>query len=39
MTAMFGTSAAPSLTETGVYKHDFAVQNDNNHDSFSLVTD
>jgi len=39
MTAMFWTSAAPTTVETGVYKHAFTVQNDNDHKSFSLVTD
>lgn len=37
LTAAFGASAAPSNPEAGVYKHDFTVQNDNCHQSYSLV--
>jgi len=39
MTAMFWTSSTPTTVETWVYKHSFAVQNDNCHDSYSIVTD
>ena len=34
----FGTVATPSLVETGVYKHDFTIKNDNEHPSYTLVT-
>ena len=39
LTAAFWASTAPSLIETWVYKHAFAVQNDNCHQSYSLVED
>ena len=39
LTAAFWTSSAPATIETGVYKHSFSVQNDNNHQSYSIVTD
>ena len=39
LTAWFWTSASPSLIETWVYKHSFTVQNDNDHTSYSIVTD
>lgn len=37
--ATFGQSAAPTTVETGVYKHDFTLKNDNSHATFSLVED
>jgi len=38
MTALFGApDASPALVETGVYKHSYTVQNDNSHDSYSIV--
>ena len=37
--AALGQVAAPSLVETGVYKHAFTVKNDNNHPSYTIVRD
>lgn len=34
-----GTSAAPTLLETGVYKHAFTLLDNNNHQSFSVIHD
>mgnify|MGYP007125359886 CR=1 FL=1 len=34
-----GTSAAPALQETGVYKHAFTVKNDNAHPTFTIIHD
>jgi hypothetical protein len=39
LTAMFGQSSAPTLVETWVYKHSFTILNNNNHKSYSIVTD
>jgi len=39
LTAIFWTSSAWSLIETGVYKHSFSVLNSNDHKSYSIVTD
>jgi len=39
MTALFWTSSAWSLIETGVYKHSFTVANTNSHKSYSIITD
>jgi len=35
----FGTVAAPSLLETGVYKHDFSLAETNSHTSYTIVRD
>lgn len=37
--ATFWVTSAPSLIETGVYKHNFAILNGNCHQSYSVVTD
>lgn len=34
-----GTAGTPSLVETGVYSHAFAVKNDNNHPSATIIHD
>ena len=39
LTAAFWASAAPATIETWVYKHSFSVQNDNCHQSYSLIED
>lgn len=39
LTAAFWASTAPTTIEAWVYKHDFTVQNDNCHQSYSIVED
>lgn len=34
-----GTASAPALQETGVYKHDFTVKNDNAHPTATMIHD
>lgn len=34
-----GQTSAPTLVETGVYKHTFTLKNDNNHPSFTIIHD
>lgn len=39
LTATFWQSSSPTLVETGVYKHNFTVLNNNNHKTYSIVSD
>ena len=37
--AGLGTASTPTLSETGVYVHDFTVKNDNNHPTMTIIHD